>query len=497
MSTVSENLSNSFDVVIIGAGAIGSAAARAFSRYRLKILVIERESDVGEVTSAANSAIVHSGYDPKPGSLKAQMNVAGNRLFPDLCRELDIDMKQIGSLTLAVTDEEVPILLKLKERAAENGVPVEILDRAAVLRREPKLTQEVKLALFAPTAGIVNPFELCVALMENAVDNGVQLRLNEEVTQIAPQTDGLYEITTNRGIYQTRIVVNAAGLNADTLANGALGSGYEILPRKGEYFVLDHFDPDFLHHTIFSVPSSKGKGVLVSPTTHGNYLVGPSAEFVERKDDFSTTGETLNQVLAAAQRLVPSIPTRQIIRQFAGLRAVEKGGEFVLNQPRRGFINLLGIQSPGLTACWAIALEAVQMVRTEYSLEEKTDFEPRRRPMIRLHKMAPNERARFVAEHPAAGRIVCRCEDVSEAEILDIIHRSCGATTIRGVKKRVRPGFGKCQGGFCQPQIVQILARELNRKPEEICEKSSGSYVLLEPIGSGSVSEQNSGRETK
>ncbi|MCR5358750.1 MAG: NAD(P)/FAD-dependent oxidoreductase [Thermoguttaceae bacterium] len=488
MGSEKQKYSDVYDCVIIGAGVIGAAAARTLSRYRLRLLLLERENDVGLITSAANSAIVHSGYDPTPGSLKAKMNVAGNRLFPEFCRQLDVDLKMIGSLTLATDDDQIPVIEELAVRAAQNGVPVEILSRDAVLRREPNLTPEVRCALFAPTAGIVNPFELTAALAENAVQNGVALRLNEEVTRIAPHPDGGYAVTTDRGVYRTLAVINAAGLHADTLANNALAelgkpADYEIRPRKGEYFVLDHFDPEFLHHTIFTVPTEKGKGILVSPTTHGNYLVGPSAEFTDRKDDFATTDETLAQVLASAQKLVPSIPTRQIIRQFAGLRAVEKRGEFVIDRPAPGLVNLLGIQSPGLTACFAIAEKAVALLREDLPLEENPDFNPVCPPRVRLHRMAPDERAKFVAEHPSYGRIVCRCEDVSEGEIVDAIRRPSGATTVDGVKKRTRPGFGKCQGGFCQPQVVKILARELGRKPEEIPLKSPGTEILLEKIG--------------
>ncbi len=480
--------SDRFDVVIVGAGVVGTAAARALARFRLRILLLERESDVGTITSAANSAIVHSGYDPAPGSLKAKMNVAGNRIFPETCRLLDVDLKMIGSLTLAVDEQQISLIEKLAERGRMNGVPVEILSRDEVLRREPNLTRDVQCALSAPTAGIVNPFELTVALAENAVQNGVRLRLNEEVTRLVPSPDGGYAVSTSRGTYRTRVAINAAGLHADRLANDVLSqlgkpADYEIRPRKGEYFVLDHFDPEFLHHTIFTVPTEKGKGILVSPTTHGNYLVGPSAEYTDRKDDFATDAETLASVLTSAQKLVPSIPTQQIIRQFAGLRAVEKRGEFVIDRPAPGLVNLLGIQSPGLTACFAIAEETVKLVGKDIPLEDNPDFNPQCRPRVRLHRMSPADRARFIAGHPSFGRIVCRCEDVSEGEIVDAIHRPCGATTVDGVKKRTRPGFGKCQGGFCQPQVVRILARELDRKPEEIREKSPGSHILLEEIG--------------
>lgn len=469
------------DLIIIGAGAIGCAAARALAQYELDVLVLEKESDVGEITSSANSAIVHSGYDPEPGSEKALMNVLGNRLYDAMCEELDIDMRRIGSLTIATNEEEAAILRTLEKRGRQNGVQVRILNREETLALEPNLTPEVKQSLLAPTAGIVNTFELSVALMENAMENGVQLHLNEEVCRISPLAEGGgYEVTTRQNVYQTRAVVNAAGLFSDEINNWVNPEKFEIRPRKGEYFVLDHFDPAFLHHTIFTVPSSKGKGILVSPTSHGNYILGPSAEFVERKDDYSTDGPTLAQILATAKKMVPSIPANQIIREFSGLRAVERSGHFIIAESLPGFINLVGIQSPGLTSCPAIAQQVVKFASNTLEMKKKPNWNPRRRPMVRLEQMNPEERAEFVRKNPKFGNIICRCEKISEGEVLDCIHRPCGATTIRGVKRRVRPGMGKCQGGFCQPRIIRILARELGISESEVRMKSPGSCILLE-----------------
>ncbi|MDO4627625.1 MAG: NAD(P)/FAD-dependent oxidoreductase [Planctomycetia bacterium] len=465
------------DIIIIGAGAIGAAVARTLAQYDLDILVLEKESDVGEVTSSANSAIVHSGYDPIPGSEKAIMNVRGNLLFDQMCDELDIDMRKIGSLTIATNDEEVAILRELEERGKQNGVPIQMLNREETLAIEPNLTPEVKLALLAPTAGIVNPFELVIALMENAVDNGCALHCDEEVTDIR-KVEGGYEIVTPRETYATRIVVNAAGLFSDIINNFVNPTKFEIQPRKGEYFVLDHFDPNFIRHTIFTVPSSRGKGILVSPTTHGNYILGPSAEFVDRKDDYATHAETLSQVMTTARKLVPTVPANQIIRQFSGLRAVEKSGHFIIEESLPGFVNLVGIQSPGLTSCPAIALEVVAMVKKTLTLKKKENFNPRRRPVVRLNRMNDEERYAFVRENPEFGNIICRCEKVSEGEVLDCIRRNVGAKTVRGVKRRVRPGMGKCQGGFCQPRIVKILARELGIRNEEVRMKSPNSWIM-------------------
>ena len=467
------------DVTIIGAGVIGAAAARELARYQLDVLVLERESDVGEITSAANSAIVHSGYDPVPGTEKAAMNVLGNKLYDQMCEDLDVEMEKIGSLTIATNDEEMAILRDLEDRAGKNGVPIQMLGHDETLAIEPNLTDKVQLALFAPTAGIVNPFELPIALMENAMDNGVELKLNSEVKRIEKLANG-WRIETTNGTYESRVIINAAGLHADEISNQAIGTQFDIRPRKGEYFVLDHFDPNFVKHTIFTVPSSKGKGILVSPTTHGNYILGPSSEFVERKDDYATDAETLGKVLETARMLVPTIPMNQVIRQFSGLRAVEQSGHFIIEETQPGFVNLLGIQSPGLTSCPAIAQEAAKFVSHTVPLVPKTDFNPKRRPLVRLNHMTPEDRAEYVRQHPVFGNIVCRCEVVSEGEVLDAIHRNCGATTVRGVKKRVRPGFGKCQGGFCQPRVLRILARELGVDQADIRYKGTGSYILLE-----------------
>ncbi len=462
------------DVIIIGAGVVGAQIARRLSQYELDVLVIEKENDVGDGASSANSAIIHSGYDPKPGSLKAKLNVLGNQMYDEIVNDLDVEFRRIGSITLANDEDEVKTLYELAERAKLNNVPVQILDHDELKAIEPSITDKVIKGLLAPTAGIINPFELVVALMENAIDNGVKLNLSEEVIDIK-RVDDYFEVKTNKNSYKAKYVINCAGVYSDKINEMVNPKFFTIMPRRGEYYVLDHFDNDYVKHTLFNVPSDKGKGVLVSPTTHYNYLVGPSAEFVEEKDDVSTDAITLNEVKANAYRLVDNLRMDQKIREFSGMRAVASTGDFIIEETSKHFINCAGIQSPGLASSPAIALMVADMIEDK---KLKASYNPKRRPLIRLNNKSFEERSKLVKENPKLGRIVCRCEKVSEGEVLDVIHRSCGATTIKGVKKRTRPGFGKCQGGFCEPIIVDILAKELNVSKEKITYGKDGSYIL-------------------
>ena len=462
------------DIIIIGAGVVGAQIARLLAQYKLDILVLEKENDVGDASSGANSAIVHSGYDPHPNTLKAKLNVLGNKMYDQICKDLDVEFRRIGSLTLANTDEEVAILDDLLNRAKENGVEARILDHDELIAIEPNITSKVKKALLAPSAGIINPFELVVALMENAIDNGVELHLSEEVMAIKRIND-VFLVKTNKNEYETKYIINASGLYSDKINEMVNPKSFTISPRRGEYYVLDHFDNNYIKHVLFNVPTDKGKGVLVSPTTHYNYLVGPSSEWIDDKDDVSTDKETLDDVKGKAYNLVDNLRMDQQIRQFSGIRAVIKDKDFLIEETSPNFINCAGIQSPGLASSPAIALMVADMIKNK---EKKDDFNPKRRPLIRLNKLSYDERCKLIKENPKLGRIVCRCEQVSEGEVIDVIHRSCGARTIKGVKKRVRPGFGKCQGGFCEPIILDILSRELHKNKEEITYGKNGTYIL-------------------
>lgn len=465
-----------YDIIIIGAGVVGSMIARTLSKYKLNILVLEKENDVGNGASCANSAIIHSGYDPEPGSLKATLNVRGNYLFDKVAEELDVEFERIGSITLANTQEEVEILDSLIERAKLNGVPIQILNHDELKKIEPSITDKVIKGLLAPTCGIINPFELVVAAMENAMDNGVKLNLLEEVLSIK-KLDNKYLVNTNKGSYETKYVINCAGVYSDKVSEMVNEKYFTIKPRRGEYFVLDHFDNNYVKHVLFNVPSSKGKGVLVSPTTNYNYLVGPSSEFIDYKEDVSTDKETLDVVKQNAYSLVDNLRLDKQIRIFSGIRAVSDTLDFVIEEAIPCFINVAGIQSPGLTASPAIA-EMVENMILDKVLKES--YNPVRRALPRLNKKSLEERALLCKENPLFANIVCRCEKISEGEIVDAIKRNCGATTIKGVKKRVRPGFGKCQGGFCEASVIKILARELGCSMQEIVYGKENAYILKE-----------------
>ena len=469
-----------YDVIIVGGGVIGCAIARELSKYKLRTVLLEKNNDVCNETSAANSAIVHSGYDPLPNSLKAQMNVLGNSMYPQMCKELDVPFIKNGSLTIATTDDEMNTLLSLQKRANENKVETKILSSEEVLKLEPQLNKDIKGALFAPTCGIVNPFELTVALMENAMDNGVELLLNHEVNNIKINENSVSVFCKNNKELECKVLINAAGLFADDINAFVDKDSFTITPRKGQYFVLDHFDLNFVKHTLFMVPSDKGKGVLVTPTTSGNYLIGPSSDFVDDKQDLSTTKDILDSVRSQASRIIENIPYANLIRQYSGLRAVSSTGDFIIEHSKvsKNLINVAGIQSPGLASCPAIALKVVELLKECMPLNANEEFNPIRRKVYRLKEMSLEDKNKLISENPQFGHIVCRCEKISEGEIVDCIHRNCGATTVKGVKKRCRPGFGKCQGAMCEASVIKILARELKKDESEILYSENGSNIL-------------------
>ena len=467
------------DIIIIGAGVVGSLLARKLSSYNLDVLVLDKENDVGNVTSMANSAIVHSGYDPKPGSLKAKLNVEGNRLFPNLCKELDVSFSQIGSLTVAIFDEQLPMLEELAKRSKENGVEVRLLSKEEVLKMEPNLTSEVKGALLAPSAGIVNPFTLVVHAMENAVDNGVKLCLGEEVTSIKDNGD-FFSVITKKNTYEAKIVIDAAGVYSDKIHSMIEKIDYEVKARKGEYYVLDHYGKMLVNHTIFPLPSEKGKGILVSPTTSGNFIVGPSSEWVDDKEDLSTDKPTLVNVKAQAQMMVPNIPFNEVIRTFSGLRPTPSTHDFILGTAKSNerFILASGIESPGLASSPAIVNYLVDnFVSKVIKLTPKKDFNPYVRKRFVPSKMTSKERNELIKAHPEYGKIICNCEKVSLGEILDEFSRSVPPQTIKAVKKRTRAGFGKCQGGFCQPLVLALIASNYKMKKTDVLLDKDESYI--------------------
>lgn len=453
------------NITIIGGGVTGCLVARELSRYQLDVLLIEKDNDIANGTTKANSAIVHAGYDAKPGTLKAWFNVAGNALFDTLCRELNVPFKRIGSLVLGFSESEMHTLKELQQRGTENGVPgLTVIGADEVARLEPHRADTVVGALYAPTGGIVGPWELAIAAAENAMDNGVKLMLNTAVSRIEKIKDG-YRVTAGGTTIETRCVINCAGLYADSIHNMVAEPAFSITPRRGEYYVLDHSEGDFVNHVIFQCPTPDSKGVLITPTVHGNLLVGPNAETVEGPEHRETTAAGLKQVREVASKSTGKINFGATITSFAGLRATPDTGDFIIGEAAGapGFIDVAGIESPGLTAAPAIAVHVAELVQRHLgAVAEKPDFNPVRKPMVHFAHMSSAKKAELIAKDARFGRVICRCESITEGEILDAIHRNAGAATVDGVKRRVRPGMGRCQGGFCGPRVVEILARELH-----------------------------------
>ena len=469
-----------YDVVIIGAGVCGAAVARELSRYRVNACVLEKEEDVCCGTSKANSGIVHAGYDAEPGTLKARLNVQGNKLMERLSEELDFPFKRNGSLVICRDEEGMPALRRLYDKGIKNGVPdLKILDREEMLEMEPNVAEDVYAALYAPTAGIVCPFSLNIALAENAYMNGIDFKFDTEVQEIVRIEKG-YEIRTDNGTFQTRYVVNAAGVYADKFHNMVSGKKIHITPRRGDYCLLDKNAGSHVGRTIFTLPTKYGKGVLVTPTVHGNLLVGPTAIDVEDKEGTNTTAAGLDEVISKAGQSVKDLPMRQVITSFAGLRAHEDGDEFIIGEPEdaQGFIDCAGIESPGLTSAPAIGKMAAGILREKLHLEEKDDFIAERKGILDPATLTKEERAELIRREPAYGNIICRCEMITEGEIIDAIHRPLGAKSLDGVKRRTRAGMGRCQSGFCSPRTMEILARELGISMADIT-KSGGASKLI------------------
>ena len=468
------------DILIIGGGAVGAFVARKASSYQLSVLVLEERQDICEVTSMANSAIVHSGYDPVPGTKKAKFNVAGNAMFPKLCEELDVHLEQIGSLTVALSDAQYEMLLALQDRAKQNGVEAKLLSAEQVKELEPNISPNVKGALLCPSAGIVNPFTLVAHAFENAVDNGVELRLGEKVVGIE-EKGGYFIVKTNKGEHQAKVVINCAGLHSDEVAAMVEPIDWSIKARKGQYYVLDHFKKGLVNHVLFPLPSEKGKGILVTPTTADNYLVGPSSEWDEDKDDFSTDSATLENVKEQALMMVPNIPFRELIRTFSGLRSTPSTHDFIIEPSRSypNFINCGGIESPGLVSSPAIGEYVIdELVAKVLPLKKKENYNPRVRPYICPAKMSEEDVNALIAKDPDYGQVVCNCEKVTLGEIKDVLSRSVAPRSVKGIKKRTRAGFGKCQGGFCQPKVVMLLAEHYHISPLEVIYDLEGSEIL-------------------
>ncbi len=474
-----------YDVVIIGAGVSGCAIARELSRYPLKIAVLERCSDVGEGTSKANSGIVHAGYDAKTGTLKAKLNVEGNRYMEELAKELDIPFTRNGSLVLCFSEEDRTKLVELYENGLENGVPgLQILEGDEVRKLEPNISNEVVAALYAPSGGIVCPFTLTIALAENAAVNGVEFYLEQEVTKIQKLTlenSDYYQIKTKKGNFETKLVVNAAGVYADEFHNQVSKNKIKIVPRRGEYCLFDKSESGIVTKTIFQLPSSLGKGILVTPTIHGNLMIGPNALDILDKEEIKTTTTGLEEVMSKARLSVNNLPFRNIITSFSGLRAHELMGDFIIEEvsDAPGFIDVAGIESPGLTCAPIIGRMVRDMVIDKIPSKEKMNFIARRQGIHHMSELSPEEQRKQFDRNPAYGNVICRCETITEGEILEAIHRPLGARTLDGIKRRTRAGSGRCQAGFCTPKIMEILERELKLRSKEITKFGAASKLIM------------------
>lgn len=470
-----------YDVAIIGAGVIGASVFRELSKYNIKTILIEKENDVSMGTSKANSAIVHAGYDPKIGTLMAKYNVKGNEMFEDLCNELSVPFKRNGSLVLAFNDEDLETINNLYINGNKIGVKgLKVLSKEEVLEIEPNLSHDIKGALIAPTGGIVGPFEYTIALVENGIQNGGEITLDAEVDKINKKDETFIIETKNGKKIEARYVINAAGIYADKIHNMICKESFKITPRKGEYYVMDKSQGNLVSHTVFPCPSKLGKGILVTPTIHGNLLVGPNAVDGDDKESLNTTGDGLANIKKAAMHTTEKINFRDCIRTFAGLRAVPDTGDFIVGEDKeiKGFIDVAGIKSPGLSSAPAIAEDVVNILKDAgLPLDRNLNFNGKRE-QVYFMELSKEEKAELIKKDSRYGRIICRCESITEGEIIDAINRSFGKVSIDGVKRRCRPGMGRCQGGFCGPRVQEIISRELNINMEEIVQEKSDSVIL-------------------
>jgi len=488
-------MSKRHDVIIIGAGIIGSMVARFLSKYDLDILLIEKEADIGMGTSAANTAAVHAGYNALPGTNKAMTNVTALKMWPQVSQELGIPYDRCGDYVVAVSEADMETLESLLVRGQANGIPgMEIINGEKLHQREPLIRPDAIGALWAPTGGISDPFAATIAAAENAIMNGVKLKLNTAFEDFLMEGNQIIGVKTNQGDFESRWVVNAAGLYADEVMHKAnVRPEFKIRPRRGEYVILDKADFQLTHNTIFfPTPSDKGKGIVVTSTLHGNVIIGPNANFVESKENKEVTKEGIQEIWSGGSKLVPEIKRKHIIAQFAGLRAtgnaptpnpdIDYNQDFIIEIPEQveGFINLGGIESPGFTAAPAIALKVIELLKgSGEALAEKPNWDPIRVPRPVFRHLNRKEQAALIAKDPAYGRIVCRCEMVTEGEILAEIHSPIPAVTYDAIKRRTWLGTGRCQGGFDTPRVVEILAGELGVSPEEITKKGKGSRFLF------------------
>ncbi len=473
------------EILLIGAGVTGCALARVLSRYDVQVTVIDRGADVAEGASKANSGIVHAGFDAHPGTMKAKLNVEGATMYPALCKELGVPYGQPGALVIGFDEDDRKTIESLVQQGIDNGVPgVRLVERDEILAMEPNTNPEVLCALYAPTSGLTSPYELTFALADHAALNGVTFRMNEEVTNVWQDETGLWHVQATSGEYTCKVVINCAGVGSATIHNMMSDDKREIINRRGQYYLMDRVTPLPFTMTMFQCPTKMGKGVLVSPTVHGNILLGPSAEDIPDALDVSTTAEGLQFVLEKSKLTWPAASPRGTITNFSGIRAHEAKGDFIIGavSGRTNAYETVGIESPGLSSAPAIAEMLGKQIAEEQGLSKKADYKPAKPLPKPFHAMTNQERAAAVAADPLYGKLVCRCEVVTEAEIRAAIRRPVGATTIDGVKRRTRAGMGRCQGGFCSPRVAEIIAEELGIPMTEVTKCGGKSRLLTGTI---------------
>ncbi len=477
------------DVVVIGGGITGTAILAALARLDLSCVLVEKEPDIAAGTTKANSAVLHAGFDAPTGTVKAKMNVEGNLLYHELRDELELDIQWTGSLVCATTEEEKTQLEELKARGEANGVPgLEIWDGGKAREKEPNLSPNICAALWAPTAGICWPFGMAVAFAENAVENGAEILRDCEVTGIRAGDGSGFTVETMQGEVRAKYVVNAAGVFADKVAAMAGDTSFSIHPRKGEYILFDKTaQSKMVRGIVFPAPTKTTKGILVCATTHGNTFVGPNAQEQDSRDDTAVTTAGMDEIIAGAKKLVPELPMGAAITEFAGVRAVSDTNDFIVGESKtvKGLYHAAGVQSPGLTSAPAIARLIAEEIAKASGAKSKANVKTGRPAQPVFRELPAEEQAALIAKDARYGRVICRCETITEGEIVDAIRRPCGARTVDGVKRRTRAGMGRCQGGFCGPRVIEILSRELDIPVPEVRKDGAESYMYEEKLGGG------------
>ncbi len=474
-----------YDVLVIGAGVTGTLTARELTKYNLKVCFVDKGPDAANASSRANSGIVHAGFDAKCGTLKAKLNVRGCELMKSVTRDLDVEYKNTPSLVICLSEDDRDTLYELYERGIKNGVQnLRIIEKEELTKLEPNVSEKAVAALYAPSAGIVSPYELAIAAGENAVQNGADYLFEFEVKAIE-HNDGIITVSDGSRCISARYVVSACGINSDEIAEMTHDGDFEISARKGEYMLFDKSCANIVNNVLFPLPTKNGKGIIVAPTADGNLLIGPNANATE-KGDTSTTAEGLSEILSNALALVPSLPSlRNVITSFAGQRPTPSTGDFIIRPSKEipNLLHLAGIESPGLASSPAIAEYAVEMLASMgLELCKNENFNPCRKKVVRIRDLSHEEIQEFVKKDPSYGKIICRCETVTEGEIVDAIRRPMGATSVDGVKRRTRAGMGRCQGGFCMPRVTEILARELGKDLADITKFGKDSKLLFGKI---------------